>query len=113
MAQLLYWGGTLVVNVFRVRSLPEAASRAGSIALLHLIPLMAGNRLSFVADMIGLSLRTFQYLHNTMGLMVSAQLICHVVLLFRIKGVKPLEMKDRYGIIVRNADPNRDETNIQ
>jgi hypothetical protein len=112
VAQLLYWGGTLLVNVFQVRSLPEAASRAGSIAILYLIPLVAGGRLSFAADWMGLSLRTFQYLHNTFGLMVSAQLISHVVLVFRTGGLRPLELKDRYGIIVRIINTNTDRLTV-
>jgi hypothetical protein len=112
VAQLLYWGGTLLVNTFQVRSLSEAASRAGSIAILYLIPLVAGSRLSFAADRMGLSLRTFQYLHNTFGLMVSAQLISHVVLVARIGGVRPLELKDRYGTIVGNINTSTDRLTV-
>jgi hypothetical protein len=105
LAQLLYWGGTLILNVFQVRSLQEAASRSGFITTLSLIPLLAGSRLSFAANVTGLSRRTFQYLHNTFGFMVTAQLISHIVLSLATRKLNLNEVKDRYGIIVRISPP--------
>lgn len=101
IVQSFYWGGTIVANVFRVQNLPQAASRAGSLTILHLVPLMAGSRLSFAADMIGLSLRTYQYLHNTLGVMLTAQLLSHIALLLKCGRVRILESRDRFGVIVR------------
>jgi hypothetical protein len=106
LVQLLYWGGTSVLNFVQVRSLQEAASRAGSLTILSLIPLVAGSRLSFAADVTGISLRTFRYLHKTFGFMVTAQLISHIALSLGTRKLKLSEVKDRYGIIVRTSPPH-------
>ena len=76
----VYWTGTGLCNVLGVHSLPDAGKRAGVLAVVHLIPLMFAGRLSFVADLLGLSLKSYVKLHGSFGLMAFVQGLIHVLI---------------------------------
>lgn len=97
---LIYWLSTAVCNLVGVRTLPQAGSRAGVLSVLHLIPLLFTSRLSFAADLFGLSLKTYFQLHGSLGLMATLQGLIHILIYvthntFRISD--PLQF---YGLLV-------------
>jgi len=79
----IYWSGTVACNIVGVNTINQAGSRAGSLATLHLIPLLFTNRLSFAADSLGLSLHTYLNLYTSVGLMALVQSLIHTVIFLR------------------------------
>jgi len=61
------------------RTLAQASSRAGTLAIIHLIPLLFEAYLSFAADLMGLSLHIYQQLHGSMRTMTLILAIFHVI----------------------------------
>lgn len=58
----------------------QAGNRAGSLAALHLVPLLFTNRPSFAADLLGISLQTYLRLHSSIGVMALLQALVHTVI---------------------------------
>ena len=77
--QLCYLTGTFVCNSIGVSSLAQAGLRAGSLSAIHFIPLFFGGHLSFVADIIGVSLQSYRSIHGSVGFMAFALALFHVV----------------------------------
>lgn len=98
--QTCYWGGTAFCNIFRIHTVAQAGSRAGSLSIINLIPLFFADHLGFAADIIGISLRAYARLHGSFGLMAFIQALVHV--LIAIQSL-PFSMKDIlqfYGLLV-------------
>lgn len=96
----IHLAGTLTCNIFRVSSLSMARSRAGSLAVFHLMPLALAPRLSMGAKLFGLPLEAYHYLHYSIGLMATFQSILHVILAVR---TIPFDLSNRHqrnGLIV-------------
>ena len=70
--QLCYLIGTFVCNSIGVGSLAQAGLRAGSLSAIHFIPLFFGGHLSFVADIIGVSIQNYRSIHGSIGFMASS-----------------------------------------
>jgi hypothetical protein len=100
ISQFCYWCATAAFNIVKTSTLSKAGLRAGSLAVFQIIPLMAGNRLSFTADLMGLSYRGIRYIHSSMGLMVVAQSTCHVVLMIKAHRLDLRDIRERFGIVV-------------
>ena len=100
LSQVCYWCATLIFNVVGFPKLFDAGLRAGSLAVFQVVPLMAGNRLSFTADMMGLSYQGLRYLHYSIGLMVVAQTTAHVVLMIQAQGLDLRDVREKFGIVV-------------
>lgn len=66
-----------------VSNLSMARSRAGSLAVFHLVPLTLTPQLSMGAKLIGLSLGYYRRIHSTVGLMACFQSILHVILAYQ------------------------------
>jgi len=101
--QLLYWGCTLGCTSIGVKTLAQASARAGSLAVIHLVPLFFGGHLSFAADLIGMPLLTYRQVHRSMGIVASVLSIFHVLVNI-ITGQK-LNFQDDfqlYGFVVRS-----------
>lgn len=77
--QALYWGCTLGCTGIGVRTLAQASARAGSLAVIQLVPLFFGGHLSIAADLIGMSLLTFRQIHSSMGIMTVVLSMFHVL----------------------------------
>lgn len=103
----MYWSGTAICNVVGVDTMTQASSRAGSLATLHLIPLLFTNRLSFAADLLGLSLQTYLSLYTSMGLMALVQSLIHTVIFFTHNPINLREDLQLYGFIVRSRISQR------
>lgn len=84
ICHLLHWIATIVYNTYGVANLPQAASRAGNIAVVHLVPLMVSHQLCYVSQVLGLSLDSGVELHISMGLMATIQGALHTVIHLRM-----------------------------
>jgi hypothetical protein len=96
----IHIAGTLTCNIFRVSSLSMARSRAGSLAVFHLMPLALAPRLSMGARLFGLSLGAYHYVHYSIGLMAILQSILHVILAVRTISFDLNNRHQRNGLIV-------------
>ena len=67
LVQLVYITANLFCLSFRVSKISEAGLRAATLSLINMIPLFAGPHLSFVADLLGVSLTTYRQIHGTAG----------------------------------------------
>lgn len=77
---LLHWGTTAAFNTIGIKEWSQASVRAAQIAIVHVFPLLASRQLSFVADLVGLSLGSMQKLHASFGTMAFVQGLLHVVI---------------------------------
>ena len=102
---LLYWLGTGACNIIGVRSLPEASNRAGTISIIHLIPLLFSDRLSFAADLLGLPLHSYLNLHGAMGFMTFVQGAIHILLFLLRNPLRTGNTVQFYGLLVRSFTP--------
>ena len=97
----IYWGVTAVCNLVGVNTIAQAGTRAGSLSVLHLVPLLFTGRLSFAANLLGLSWQSYMTFHSTIGLMAFVQGLIHTLIfvthhVFRIK-----DEQQFYGFLVR------------
>ena len=101
LIHLLY----VLVNVFclcfPVSSTSAAGRRAGTLSLVNMAFLFAGAHLSFVADLLGVSLRTCRRIHCAAGWVASALLIFHVLVVVFNRADFPIhESNNLFAIIV-------------
>jgi len=61
LVQLIYLTANVFCFSFRVSTISEAGLRAGTLSVINTIPLFAGPHLSFLADQLGVSLRTYRH----------------------------------------------------
>jgi hypothetical protein len=81
--QLFYIAINAFCLSFRVTSdIAKAGMRAGNLSLINMIPLFLGPHLSFLADILGISLSTFRLIHRSAGLMSLGLACLHVVFSF-------------------------------
>lgn len=95
-----YWAGTLICNVIAVKSLADAGSRAASLAILHLVPLLLASRLHFAADLLGIPLRILTIIHRMAGWMVILQCVTHIAIIAQTRGIQWRDDRQQKGIIV-------------
>jgi hypothetical protein len=101
LLQVLYLATNVLCLGFQASSIYESGSRAGTLALLNILPSFIGPNLSFSADIFGISLRTYQKLHYLTGI-TSVLLICFHILIafFHHDSFSFSVWKDRYGFVV-------------
>ncbi len=66
---------------FRVASIAKASMQAGTLSLINMIPLFLGPHLSFLANILGVSLSTFWHIHRSAGLMSPALVLFHALVI--------------------------------
>ena len=69
LLQVVYLTINIFCLTFRVSSVKEAGARAGTLAMINMAPLFFGFHLSFLADILGISLSNFRRIHRMMGWM--------------------------------------------
>lgn len=79
LLQLLFITVNIFCVSFQVSSISEAGLRAGTLSMINMIPLFAGMHLSVLADLLGMSLRTYRRVHRSAGLISFALMLFHVV----------------------------------
>lgn len=75
---ILYASLNIFLFLFRTASVAAAGKRAGTLALINLIFLVSTPHLSFLSDLLGISLRMCHRIHRAMGWTVAALLLFHV-----------------------------------
>ena len=75
--QVISWAVTVFCSSFQVHNPSEAATRTGRLSLINLVPLYFGVQLSFVADILGVSLRLWRQLHGTLGVIAVVLALVH------------------------------------
>ena len=77
---LMPWHSSLCLGV-HVSSIATAGVQAGNLSLINLIPLFLGPHLSFLADILGVSLSTFRRIHRSAGLMSLGLVLFHALVI--------------------------------
>jgi len=77
LLQLLYISLNVFCVTFRVTSFDEAGDRAGTLSIINMAPLFFGLHLSFLADLLGLSLSNYRRIHRSVGMMSFALVALH------------------------------------
>lgn len=98
---MLYIASNAACLCYKLENLSGAASRAGTLSLANLAPVFLGVHLSFLADILGVSLRTYQRIHRSCGLMASSLLFSHGLLAMSQKASFSLkDWPSRYAAMV-------------
>ena len=100
---VIYLSGTAVCNVVGVTTLAQAGNRAGSLAAVHLIPLLFANRAGFAADLLGLSLQTYLRLHSSFGFMALFQSLTHIIIYLRSNPLRTRDQLQFNGLLVQSS----------
>lgn len=100
LLQLIYWTGTISSNFIATSGLKTIGTRAGNIALINLLPLFLGGRLSLLADLLGIQSKSYVQIHSTCGVMVCLQAMFHTFLAIHQQGWFPEKKIQLYGILV-------------
>lgn len=101
----LHWTMTAFFNLYRVDSIAEAGLRAGSIALVHLVPLLAIPQLSMWSHYLGLSLSACQAAHRAFGYMATAQGIFHAIVSIQETSIRAPSLAS--NVVVSRHVPSR------
>ena len=100
---ILYWSGTAACNIIGVTTLLQASNRAGLLSVIKLAPLITFNRLGLGANILGLSLRTFQLIHSSVGIMAIIQASIHILLILKQITFNSINPVHFYGLLVSNS----------
>ncbi len=101
LIHLIYVTANVFCLSFRASTVSQAGLRAGILSLINAVPLFAGPHLSFLADVLGVSVITYRHFHRSAGLMSFCLVLFHVLVAvvgrgsFSISTSKPL-----FGVIV-------------
>ena len=106
---------SFVVSMFPVSirwsKTAEAGSRAGTLALITLIPLLAGAHHALLADLLGVSLQTIRLIHRSAGVAVPLLCLLHVLFALTSKVSFSLDnTQDVFAVIV-GIDPRAKSEN--
>ena len=77
---ILYWFATITCNLIDIRSLTETRIRTNIFSIFYIILLIFSNRLSFVADLLDLSLYTFYALYNSINFIAIVQILIYMLI---------------------------------
>ena len=91
----LSWDG------LRAATFSDAGRRASTLAEVNMIPLFAGPHLAFLADRLGLSLKTIRGIHRSAGWMTAALVLLHAMAAAS-DGPLPLDVSQNlFAVVVR------------
>ena len=102
---LLYSLGTAICNTVGAKSILQVGKRAGTLAILHFIPLLFSDRMGFAADLLGISLRTYVRLHASVGIMALIQSLIHIVIVVSHHSINLKDSFHFHGFLVRKSSP--------
>lgn len=101
LIQLMYLVINLFLIGFRVTSLKQAGQQAGLISMINMVPLFFGFHLSFVADLLGISLTTCRRIHRSTGAMTFVLGLVNMLIGFQSNHTNSLRVsKNLYRVIV-------------
>lgn len=97
---MLYMGANISCLFIRSAGVFEAGLRAGMLSILNVALLFSGPHLSFLADVFGLSIRTYRRLHVCTGIMSILLAVFHAVATTATNGKFPLEMSHNLWALI-------------
>lgn len=97
---VVHWATTLICNFIGVKDRQEVSSRAGTLAMLHFVPLFFTRQFSFAADQLGISLAAHRHLHQALGIMAVLQAALHVSVVLWDKVMEFSDRVLRFGFVV-------------
>lgn len=97
---LLHSVGTFACNIIGVHDISTARSRAGSLAVLHLIPLLFVPNLSLTAKIFGFPLSVYHHIHRALGWMSILQGAIHVAFAVYKTALDLVNHAQRHGFMV-------------
>jgi hypothetical protein len=101
LLQICYVTANAFCLGFRAESFGEAGVRAARLSLINMVPAFAGPHLSFLADVLGVSLRTFRRIHRSAGVVSVLLLALHVATVVAAKTQFPLQdAKNMWALVV-------------
>jgi len=101
LLQLSYIAINVFCIAFKAPSIRVASLRAADLTLINMIVVFAGPHLSFLADILGLSLTLYRRLHRSFGLMSFFLLSFHVLTMIGSRVSFPLRQAENlWGVIV-------------
>ena len=104
LLEILYIAGNSFCLSFRVANISQAGVRAGNLSLINLIPVYAGPHLLFLADILRIPLRSYQWIHRSAGLMSSVLVLFHALTVATRKPSFVLSsVKNVSAVVVRHS----------
>jgi hypothetical protein len=85
---------------FEAVSLSEAGVRAAHLSLVNMAPAFAGPHLTFLADMLGVSLGTFRHIHRSAGVVSVLLLAFHITTVVAARTPFPLQVAQNMWALV-------------
>jgi hypothetical protein len=102
IVQLIYVAVNLFCAGFGASTIADAGLRAGTLAVVNMIPLFAAPHLAFASDLIGVSLKSIRSIHRSAGSMVFLLGLLHVVVVAASNvSLHPDVTRHLFAIIVR------------
>ena len=90
---------------YRISSLLDAGTRAGTLSLINLIPLYSELHLSFLVDTLRISIRNYTKLYGSIGVMSGALAGFHIrVVLAGDRKLLLSSAKQLYGLIISTCN---------
>lgn len=81
LLMITYVGANSICLSFGVSSLADSGIRAGHLSLANLLPLFLGPHLSFLADLIGISVKSFRKIHLVVASMIYVLTLFHALVI--------------------------------
>jgi hypothetical protein len=103
LVQLIYIAGNICCFKFWDTTILQAGLRAGTLAVINLIPLFAVPHLGTFADLLGVTISTFRQIHRSAGVMAVVLTIFHVLVMVASQPSFPLDLsQNKFAVIVSN-----------
>jgi hypothetical protein len=100
--QLAYAAMNLFCASFKAPNILVVSSRAANLSLINMIPIFAGAHQSFLADVLGVSLNTYQRVHRSTGTIAFLLLVFHIASVVAKRTHFPLQVAENvWAVIVR------------
>ena len=99
----LYLGATLFCNLYGIRTLEDASSRAGWLSIVNMVPLFITGRVTTIMQVLGLSLHESIAAHSATGAMVLSQSVAHISMELKRTSLDLAEKSSVFGLIVSNV----------
>jgi hypothetical protein len=105
--QIGYLAVNVATNVLRARSLRDTGAKSATLSTINFSLLLASQP-ALIADLMGLSLRTYLHIHSTVSMVASAQILTHVLILLSEKQISVGSGTQLYGLLVGHVRPYLD-----
>ena len=100
LLQLLYISLNVFCITFCVTSFDEAGDMVGTLAIMNMAPLFFGLHLSFLPDLLGLSLSNYRRIHRSAGIMSFVLLALHTLAAVHHDPTYPLHVPGNLYLLI-------------